>query len=114
MVYQPEGVSLRFKTQPEANESVLLRNELENADLQVVYQPEGVSLRFKTQPEANAFRLIRLYHRNDQLQFKLLSGRLSQASGSRSADAPLVVRWLFLARVKLLFALITEQLNVLL
>ncbi len=41
-----------------ALESVLLRNELENADLQVIYQPEGVSLRFITQPEANAFRLI--------------------------------------------------------
>ncbi len=54
----PEGVSLQFKTQPEANESVPLRNELENADLQVIYQPEGVSLRFNTQPEANAFRLI--------------------------------------------------------
>ncbi len=41
-----------------ALESVPLRNELENADLQVIYQPEGVSLRFNTQPEANAFRLI--------------------------------------------------------
>ncbi len=28
-----------------AFESVLLRNELENADLQVIYQPEGVSRR---------------------------------------------------------------------
>ncbi len=37
-----------------ALKSVPLRNEIENADLQVIYQPEGVSLRFITQPEANA------------------------------------------------------------
>ncbi len=66
-------------------ESVLLRNELENADSQVIYQPEGVSLRFNIQPEANAFRLIRPYHRNDQLQFKLLSGTLSLAAVSERA-----------------------------
>ena len=41
-----------------ALESVLLRNQIENTDLQVTYQPEGVSLRLGTQPEANAFRLI--------------------------------------------------------